>query len=94
MWNKSIDGHCFVNPGQFFVGSVAAQLVIDVALMALPACTNISSSAWRIWEQPTTDANSDPAQIGRLNLPLGQKFAIGLMFMFGFVYVVSYISLT
>ncbi|KAK2609373.1 hypothetical protein QQS21_002154 [Conoideocrella luteorostrata] len=36
-WDKSIDGKCTVDPAKFFLWSVSAHLLVDVALMALPA---------------------------------------------------------
>ncbi|KAM3453129.1 hypothetical protein MY3296_004056 [Beauveria thailandica] len=36
-WNKSIQGDCTVNPAQFFLWSVSTHLVLDLALIALPA---------------------------------------------------------
>lgn len=36
-WDKSIDGKCTVNPAQFFLWSVSTHLVIDLALIILPA---------------------------------------------------------
>ncbi|KAM5362431.1 hypothetical protein ACJZ2D_012513 [Fusarium nematophilum] len=36
-WDKSIDGKCTVDPAKFFLGSVSTHLVLDVALMILPA---------------------------------------------------------
>ncbi|KAG8420732.1 hypothetical protein J3459_008599 [Metarhizium acridum] len=41
LWDKSIEGSCTIDPAQFFLWSVSAHLVIDVALMVLPA-TQIS----------------------------------------------------
>ncbi|KHN94008.1 uncharacterized protein MAM_08137 [Metarhizium album ARSEF 1941] len=42
LWDKSVAGGvCTVNPAKFFLWSVSAHLVIDVALMVLPA-TQIS----------------------------------------------------
>ncbi|KAH6983707.1 integral membrane protein [Ilyonectria destructans] len=61
-WDKSIDGKCTIDPAKFFIGSVSAHLILDVALMILPA-----------------------TQISQLALPLAQKLAIGVMFMFGIV---------
>ena len=38
-WDKSIQGTCTVNPSKYFIGSVSSHLAMDIALMALPACT-------------------------------------------------------
>ncbi|KAH7137734.1 integral membrane protein [Dactylonectria macrodidyma] len=43
-WNKTVDGICTVDPAKFFIGSVSAHLVLDVALMIVPA-TQVSQLA-------------------------------------------------
>ncbi|KAK9438642.1 hypothetical protein VB005_06789 [Metarhizium brunneum] len=41
LWDKSIEGTCTIDPSRFLFWSISAHLVIDVALMVLPA-TQIS----------------------------------------------------
>lgn len=36
-WDKSIDGECTVSAAKYFLGSVSTHLVIDIALIILPA---------------------------------------------------------
>lgn len=37
-WDKTVNGVCTIDPGKYFIGTVLTHLLIDVALIAIPAC--------------------------------------------------------
>ncbi|KAM5349920.1 hypothetical protein ACJ41O_006425 [Fusarium nematophilum] len=87
-WDKSIDGKCTVDPAKFFLGSVSTHLVLDVALMILPA-----SEGPCFHDRLCEYANLAVAQINQLAIPFAQKLAIAGMFMFGIVICIASIMM-